>query len=46
MLGNLIDTGKIARFQRSGGWASIGVDPVRTGLRPNSFNGIEKRTAA
>jgi hypothetical protein len=29
MLDDLIDSEKVARFERSTGWATVGVDPVR-----------------
>jgi hypothetical protein len=43
MLDKLIGSGKVAGFQRAGGWVSIGVDPVRAGKQPFFFSGVEKR---
>ena len=45
MLDDLIDTQKIARFRRSTGWVTIGVDPIRTRVNKRTFNGIERRSA-
>jgi hypothetical protein len=46
MLDDLIETQKIAKFQRAEGWVSIGADPVRTGKQLKAYYGIEKRKAA
>lgn len=40
-LGSLIDTKKIVAFRRSGGWAIVGLDPVRKEER--LFSGQERR---
>jgi hypothetical protein len=43
-LGKLISMGKIKKFYRSGGWVTIGVDPIRgTG---GSYNGPERRKSS
>lgn len=42
MLDSLIEAGVVARFLRTGGWVTVGVDPIRT--RSNgSYNGPERR---
>jgi hypothetical protein len=43
MLDKLIETRKIASFQRANGWVSIGADPVRAENKQKSYYGIEKR---
>lgn len=43
MLDGLIDSGKVARFRRSTGWVSIGVDPIRRCTHKSTYNGAEKR---
>lgn len=43
----LLDTRRVLKFKRSSGWATVGVDPVRTRkLDPvsNGYNGLERRT--
>lgn len=43
-LDKLISMGKIKKFYRSGGWITIGVDPIRgTG---GSYNGPERRKSS
>jgi len=45
MLDNLIEAGVVARFLRSTGWVTVGVDPVRA-PRPNrGYDGAERRTS-
>jgi len=34
-LDDLIQSKKIKKFQRSSGWVTIGVDPIREGRRPD-----------
>lgn len=43
MLDNLIESRKIAKFRRSNGWVSVGIDPVRTGKQSGDFSGVERR---
>jgi len=44
MLDSLIEAGVVARFLRSSGWVTIGVDPIRA-PRPNpQYNGSERRS--
>lgn len=44
MLDSLIEAGVVARFLRSSGWVTIGVDPVRA-PRPNpEYGGAERRS--
>ena len=44
MLDSLIEAGVVARFLRSSGWVTIGVDPIRTKSTRREFNGSERRT--
>jgi len=44
MLDNLIEAGVIARFLRSSGWVTIGVDPVRSSAENREYTGDERRT--
>lgn len=44
MLDSLIEAGVVARFLRSSGWVTIGVDPIRTSSGNQRFEGIERRT--
>jgi len=46
MLGNLIESGKIVKFRRSGGWVTIGNDLVRSEEPHQPYKGIEKRGTA
>jgi len=41
-LDDLLPTGKIAKFQRSSGWVTVGVDPIRT-QTGSSYTGPERR---
>ncbi|GFO57788.1 hypothetical protein GMST_01130 [Geomonas silvestris] len=44
MLDSLIEAGVVARFLRSSGWVTVGVDPIRTSSQNNSYDGVERRT--
>jgi len=44
MLETLIASGAIAKFRRSSGWVTIGVDPVRKPRPISSYHGPERRT--
>jgi len=44
MLDSLIEAGVVARFLRSSGWVTVGVDPIRTSSASQRFEGIERRT--
>lgn len=37
ILDTLIETKKIARFRRSTGWVTLGVDPIRTRKRDYTY---------
>lgn len=43
----LLDSHRVHKFKRSGGWATVGVDPIRN--RPkeshHDYHGPERRTA-
>lgn len=43
----LLDSHRVHKFKRSSGWATVGVDPVRTGRGAyrNGYQGPERRTA-
>ena len=43
MLDSLIEAGVVARFLRSSGWVTVGVDPVRTNSH-QEYNGRERRS--
>jgi hypothetical protein len=44
MLDSLLEAGVVARFLRSSGWVTVGVDPIRS-ISPNrEFNGTERRS--
>lgn len=43
MLDSLIESRKVARFRRSSGWVTVGVDPVRRGKRNAFYAGAERR---
>lgn len=45
MLDSLIEAGVVARFLRSSGWVTVGVDPVRAKSSDNQFSGTERRSA-
>lgn len=42
MLDTLIEAGVVARFLRSTGWVTVGVDPIRS-ARGDGYNGPERR---
>jgi hypothetical protein len=44
MLDSLIEAGVVARFLRSSGWVTIGVDPVRAKSSAGSYEGAERRS--
>uniref|UniRef100_C6DZY2 Uncharacterized protein n=1 Tax=Geobacter sp. (strain M21) TaxID=443144 RepID=C6DZY2_GEOSM len=44
MLDSLIEAGVIARFLRSTGWVTVGLDPIRSPKPRNTYNGPERRT--
>ena len=44
MLDSLIESGVVARFLRSSGWVTIGVDPVRSNTNNREYNGGERRS--
>jgi len=37
--------GKIARFERSDGWVVVGRDPLRNMENPDTYGGLERRSA-
>jgi len=43
MLDGLIGAGVVAKFLRSSGWVTIGVDPVRTDIPNRGYEGSERR---
>jgi len=43
MLDSLIEAGVVARFLRSTGWVTIGVDPVRSKTSDRKYDGNERR---
>jgi len=45
MLDSLIEAGVVARFLRSTGWVTIGVDPVRAPKSPARYDGVERRAS-
>ena len=45
ILDSLIECQKIAKFRRSSGWVTIGVDPIRRRKAKESYNGVERRAA-
>lgn len=42
LLGTLIDSRQIDQFERSDGWAKVGIDPMR-GTGGASYEGAERR---
>jgi hypothetical protein len=44
MLDSLIEAGVVARFLRSSGWVTVGVDPVRLGRGNREYRGVERRS--
>ena len=45
MLDNLIDEKKIVRFRRRSGWATVGVDPIRTKKHDSVYFHPERRAS-
>jgi len=43
MLDSLIESGKVARFLRSSGWVTVGVDPIRNPKKKGDYAGPERR---
>ena len=41
----LLRNGRVKRFQRSSGWAVVGVDPIRQSARSCAYQGPERRQA-
>lgn len=46
MLESLIEAGAVARFLRSSGWVTVGVDPIRSKTPSREYTGNERRTEA
>jgi hypothetical protein len=44
MLDSLIEAGVVARFLRSSGWVTIGVDPIRSDSSHREYTGGERRS--
>jgi len=44
MLDSLIEAGVVARFLRSSGWVTIGVDPIRVSSSQQQYEGGERRS--
>jgi hypothetical protein len=42
-LNEFIEAGTLAMFQRGGGWARVGVDPIRSKKIDASYSGSERR---
>jgi len=40
----LLDSHRVHKFKRSNGWATVGIDPVRTSRAGNGYDGPERRT--
>ena len=43
-LDDLINSNTVAKFERSSGWVTIGVDPVRTPKSRQPYTGQERRS--
>jgi len=43
LLDYLIEAGSVARFLRSSGWVTIGVDPIRSNTSKHVYIGAERR---
>ncbi|TSK05936.1 MAG: hypothetical protein FPO08_14015 [Geobacter sp.] len=43
MLDSLIEAGVVARFLRSSGWVTIGIDPIRSPKSHRFYPGPERR---
>lgn len=46
MLDSLIEARVVARFLRSSGWVTVGVDPIRNPRAGSRYGGPERRSAA
>ena len=44
MLGSLLEAGVVDSFQRSSGWVTVGVDPVRSSTLKGGYDGPERRS--
>ena len=44
MLDSLIEAGVVARFLRSSGWVTVGMDPVRSNTGNREYEGLERRS--
>jgi hypothetical protein len=44
MLDSLIEAGVVARFLRSSGWVTVGVDPIRKSNSRGDYAGPERRS--
>lgn len=44
MLDTFIEAGVVSRFWRSYGWATVGVDPIRSGNPAGTYRGRERRS--
>ena len=44
MLDSLIEAGVVARFLRSSGWVTIGLDPIRAPRPSPEYKGAERRS--
>jgi hypothetical protein len=45
-LDDLISSNALAKFQRTSGWVTIGVDPIRSSKRNVPYTGPERRSAS
>lgn len=43
MLDSLIESGVVARFLRTSGWVTVGVDTLRSTKQDNAYEGTERR---
>ena len=43
MLDTLLETNRVTSFKRDEGWAVIGRDTVRSNLRSQGYQGLERR---
>lgn len=44
MLDSLIEAGVVAKFMRSTGWVTVGVDPIRAPKQVPQYSGVERRS--
>jgi len=43
----LLESHRVHKFKRASGWATVGIDPIRTGKRENTdYQGPDRRTPA